>query len=458
MVFEIYNVRLPQNAENEDAQRLYTVRCEGDRVVEVQGRTTDEVGANPEVAESNNIDGRGGLLLPSLCHSHIHLDKCYILDRGEPLTTGDFAEALRVTSDVKATFKDNTADLYARGDRLVRASVEAGVTSMRAHVEVDKTVGDVCLDVGLKLKDAWSGICDIHIAMFMQDPIFDGPEELLPGTNASVFTEALQRVPLPTAVGSAPYVERTRAQQLANICFILTLAIQHDLHADFHLDYDLTPLPESADSDSAPLIYYLLAQLHELRWAERMPGRTVVVGHATRLTLFSAAQLRDLRARIGDLPVFFVGLPQSDVYMMGRGCAALPPRGTLDVRRLRAEYGLRVAMAVNNVGNAFTPQGAPDPLGLCMLGVALYQDGTATGCRHLVEAVSIDSRRAIGDVWPGTAPSLGPRAGSSADFVILHDNRTVQSAALDPCHDRTTIKGGKVVAWRKAQRWVSGRS
>ena len=85
----------------------------------------------------------------------------------------------------------------------------------------------------------------------------------------------------------------------------------------------------------------------------------------------------------GELPVTLVGLPQSDMYMMGRQVRS-PPRGTLNVCRLATEHGIEVAMGVNNVQNAFTPQGSVDPLGLCPLGVALFQGATDGDCVRLL--------------------------------------------------------------------------
>ena len=81
----------------------------------------------------------------------------------------DFPEALRVTSLVKSSFSTHSPDageedLYARGDRLIRESVEAGVTTMRAHVEVDETVHYACLDAGLRLRKLFRDICHIQIA------------------------------------------------------------------------------------------------------------------------------------------------------------------------------------------------------------------------------------------------------------------------------------------------------
>lgn len=168
-----------------------------------------------------------------------------------------------------------------------------------------------------------------------------------------------------------------------NIVLILDLAHTHALHADFHLDYNL-------DASTEPLVWFVLRQLRErIKNGTWKRDRHVCVGHATRLTLWSDEEWSSY-ARIvaeDDLPITLVGLPQSDMYMMGRGMQP-SPRCTLDPVRLGRDYGIRAAMAVNNVGNAFTPQGAPDPLALCPLGVALFQTGTKRGCATLVVRIS----------------------------------------------------------------------
>ena len=80
----------------------------------------------------------------------------------------DFKEALEVTAKVKLTFKDTKDDLHRRGHRLIRESLQAGVTCLRAHVEVDSIVADTCLQVGLQLKSKWARRCDIHLARKIQ--------------------------------------------------------------------------------------------------------------------------------------------------------------------------------------------------------------------------------------------------------------------------------------------------
>lgn len=64
----------------------------------------------------------------------------------------------------KAEFPHRIDDLYARGARIIRESVEYGVTAMRAHVEVDTLVGFACLEAAQKLQGDYRTQCDIQIA------------------------------------------------------------------------------------------------------------------------------------------------------------------------------------------------------------------------------------------------------------------------------------------------------
>lgn len=167
-----------------------------------------------------------------------------------------------------------------------------------------------------------------------------------------------------------------------NIRSILDLAFEYGKQADFHLDYNL-------DASQEPLIWYLLDEMIQRvalnRWN---PKSHICVGHATRLTLFNADEWRKFKHLVeaNHLPISLAGLPQSDLYMMGRTLNPVP-RGTLNVVQLALEYGIRAAMAVNNVDNAFTPQGPPDPLALCPLGVAVFQAGTVAHAHALIVRV-----------------------------------------------------------------------
>lgn len=181
------------------------------------------------------------------------------------------------------------------------------------------------------------------------------------------------------AIGSAPYVEPNESLMRLNIRHLFALAIDANVHLDFHLDYNV-------DSSKEALIWFVLEQLQGSIDSGKWPsGKRVSIGHATRLNLWDDLVWKMFTQVIAEknLPVSLIGLPQSDMYMMGRELS-LPPRTTLNVCRLASRYNLKVAMAVNNIENAFTPQGPPDPLALCPLGVALFQAGTVKDCHTLL--------------------------------------------------------------------------
>lgn len=212
-----------------------------------------------------------------------------------------------------------------------------------------------------------------------------------PGQNFSLLEEAASRTGV-SVIGSAPYVEPSVEQAKKNIALIFDIADNQSIkQIDFHLDYNLDP-------NSEPLIYEVIGQARRRYLdiegsSDASTGKVkracprITIGHATRLQLFSIEQWRELAAVIADLPITFVGLPQSDMYMQGRAHWDEPlgaPRGTLRIPYIARKYGVEIAMSVNNVENAFTPQGSVDPLSLCSFGVGVFQAATSEDMRSLV--------------------------------------------------------------------------
>jgi hypothetical protein len=305
-----------------------------------------------------------------------------------------FEEALETTAAAKSKFAADRSDLLARGERLIRESVQFGVTSMRAHVEVDSTVQEVCLEVALCLKESFRDVCDIQISgnktrsanrtygakqclVFAQDPLFNKDGSC--NANYKFFEAAAAKAGV-TTIGSAPYVEKTGELSKANIVCVLSLAQKHNLLIDFHLDYNLEP-------SKTPMIHEVIRQLKERNLVPPSGSKqAITIGHATRLGLMTSAEWCQLKHSMANLPIHFIGLPQSDLYMMGRqsGDPGFALRGTLNVLRLKNEHDLSAALSINNIQNAFTPQGSADPLLLCTLGVAIFQSASANDCRSLL--------------------------------------------------------------------------
>lgn len=78
-------IRLPGRTED----TFYDLSCRDGRICTIQKHS------------SGNPDGR--LIAHGLCHPHIHLDKCFLLQHPKyadlEIKKGDFAEALEITSE-----------------------------------------------------------------------------------------------------------------------------------------------------------------------------------------------------------------------------------------------------------------------------------------------------------------------------------------------------------------------
>ncbi|KAI7172920.1 hypothetical protein KC324_g10607, partial [Hortaea werneckii] len=266
------------------------------------------------------------------------------------------------------------------------------------------------------------------------------------------ISEAAAR-PEVDVLGSTPYVESSRAQMEQNIDWLIALSAKNQTHLDFHLDYNLDPT-------TAPLIHHLLTSLHSSNWTHQTAhAKSIVLGHCTRLTLFTSEEWRFLvqQIREADLPISFVGLPTSDLFIMPHPAPANTlSRRTLDVPRLIADFGLNACLGVNNIGNAFTPYGSCDPVLLACLGVGVYQAGTTGQAGVLFECVSSRAKEAIGfggGRQEGGAGGLEVGSGERALLVWGAEEvewRTRKSVAevvflYDGCSGRRVVRSGRVV-------------
>jgi len=149
------------------------------------------------------------------------------------------------------------------------------------------------------------------------------------------------------------------------------------------------------------------------------------------------------------LPISFVGLPTSDLYMMGRpteGTSQLQrPRGTLQIpTMIKPPYKFSCALSINNVGNAFTPWGAVDPLKLACLGVGIYHAGTTSDAELLYECVSTRAKRAIGLESVGSLElKEGARVNDGDWLLFSNDEREIEmegSGVRVPTRMRRTVQ------------------
>lgn len=297
---------------------------------------------------------------------------------------------------------------------------------MRAFVEVDHVTKFKCLKAGIALKRKFAEHCYIQLCIFAQDPVFDAEKH--GEENRELVEKALRMSDGEVEVlGSTPYVEGNEELQVKNIEWAVRTAIEHGMHLDFHLDYNL-------DEGQEAMVWNVIRTLKKERWNEKAKGKKVVIGHCTRITVFTTKEMTMLAKEIKDaeLPISFVGLPTSDLFMMGRPSdgewGGSRPRGTMPILELIRKFELNACISINNVGNAFTPWGSVDPLRLASLCVGVYHAGTPDDAELLFECISNLAQSAIG-LESIVARSL--KEGDDALFMVISNDKTIDIAGYD---------------------------
>lgn len=250
------------------------------------------------------------------------------------------------------------------------------MTHIRAFLKVDTNLKLLTLKAAVELKKSWASRCTVQICVYAPQAVCSDTE----GAVTRQIVDEATSIDGVEALASAPSTEATRSQQIANVEWVLELGIRTKKHVDIHLDAHL-------DAATPPLVFDVLDRLKTKGWVERNPGKTVCLRHCARLALFSESEWRRLRVEVGDLPVWFVGLPMSERAGLAQGDdGGMRP---MPVLWMAKALGFNVALGVEHVGNAIAPSGRADPLSGASVAAGLYHARTEEDARILY--VSLDS-------------------------------------------------------------------
>ena len=385
----------------------------------VKGRIA-QVDATLSESAVRTIEADGQLLIPGLVDAHFHLDKAFLLDRCTAVA-GDFGEAMRETLHAKQNF--TVADIQTRASRSIEAAIAFGITAMRSHVEVDPTIGLRAIEALLPLRERYAWGLTLQLAVFAQEGITNHPGSI------ELLRQALQMGG--DLIGSAPYADPDPA---ANIRMIFDLAAEFDCDVDFHLDF--------LDDDAPLSLPLVIAETQQRGWQGR-----VCLGHMTKLAKLPPAELNAMATDLAAAGSSILALPASDLYMMSRRDTHNVRRGVAPIHTLAAQ-GVNVGLATNNVQNLFTPFGDGDVLKICTLLAQVLQLGTVQAQQQCLDMATVQAARAIGLSDYGLAP------GCQADLVLIAAGSVGEAIAAAP-PSRTVIKGGRVVAQSKLERWLA---
>lgn len=266
---------------------------------------------------------RGSFIFAGFADTHIHLDKAHLLDR--TMGGGGLQEAIGKVRAAKRAF--TVDDVRARAGRVLDSAIVHGTTLMRSFVEIDPDAGLRSFEALADLRSSQADRLELRLSAFAQDGTTRAPETL------RLLARALDAGA--DEISGCPYTDDDPRR---HVRAILDLAQEHEVPADFHVDFDLDPSWE-----------HLSLILDEVQ-RRGLEGQ-VTIGHATKLAAFDDDRRADVARRLVDLDVRLTVLPATDLYLVGR---TAPP-------------GIATALATNNVCNPFTPYGNGDLLRMANL-------------------------------------------------------------------------------------------
>jgi cytosine/creatinine deaminase len=357
-------------------------------------------------AQEEQLDGR--LVIPGFVETHVHLDKSGILDRCD-CEQGTLQEAIASVAAAKLAFTE--ADIYARAQRTLEKAIVQGTTRMRTHVEVDPRIGLKSFHALRRLKRDYDWAIDLQICAFPQEGLTNDPgaEELL--------VEACEQGA--EVIGGCPY---TDTDPRAHMARIFDIARRFDLDIDFHLDFDLDPSWMHLDE--------VCRQTDVHRW-----GGRVAIGHVTKLSAVAPSRLAEIGARLADAGVAVTVLPATDLFLMGRAHDHHVPRGVAPAHRLLGQ-GVTCSLATNNVLNPFTPFGDCSLMRMANLYANVAQIGRPADLQACLDMITTLPARLM------NAADYGIKVGRPADLVVL-DSRDPAMAVAELAQPLFGCKRGR---------------
>jgi cytosine deaminase len=373
----------------------------------------------PGLAET--VDLSGYLLLPAPSEPHAHLDKAYTADVvSNP--SGDLDGA--VTAWLRHRPSLQATDVEARAHAAVRAYVGHGVTAIRTHVDIGDDLGLSVLEPVLAVRAAVTGLCHLQVVAFGAPPLSGA---------AGASGRALLRAAMSAGadvVGGCPARDPDPAACIdACLDIAADCGAAVDLHVDEGLDVDGCTLPLLADAVTRTGFPY-----------------GVVASHCVSLGMLATEPARRIAERVAAAAIAVVCLPQTNLYLQGRGYANAPPRGLTALRTLRAA-GVTVAAGGDNLQDPFNCLGRADPLETAALLVLAGHDTPEIA----YAAVSVAARQTL------NLSAVDITAGAPAEILAIRAG-SVREAVAESSPDRVVVHAGRVVARTTVARHVAGPS
>jgi len=368
-----------------------------------------EVRYHPRAPGARVLDLRGFVLLPAPVEAHAHLDKAFLGERATN-KSGDLPGAIAAMAEAYPTMTDT--DIMARARRGIDIALRRGFTGLRTHVDCNVRLGLAAVDSLLRLRDEYQAMMTIQVVALVGSPL-TGPE----GAPLRRLLVAAVEHGI-DVVGGAPSLDPHPSEAIR---LLVDVASDADLPIDLHLDE--TTEPGAMDVDC-------FADAVEAKGR----GGQSVASHCVRLGQQDLETAQRTARRLAAVGIAVVTLPQTNLFLQGRGTKVRIPRALTPLEVLR-NAGCVVAGGGDNWRDPFNPVGRIDPFETASLLVSAgHMDP-----REAYAAVSFRARRALGLVVDPLAK------GEEADLLAIKGSSLAEVIA-DATEERIVFRAGRVVS------------
>ncbi len=348
------------------------------------------------------IDAENQLIFPGLVNAHAHIDKNLI---GQPWHRNELPGAtIRDLVDYERKIQlEKGLSTRVQSQKDVEASIAAGTTHIRTHIDIDPEIGLTGFEGVLGTKAAFEDRLTMQTVAFPQRGML-----IYPGT-IELLEEALKMGA--DAIGGLDpsTVDRDPAQHI-NVVF--DMAVKHGVEVDIHLHE-----PGMLGAFSVELII-------ERTKALGMQG-LVTISHVFCLGMIDEAYLDRLIEQ----------LLENDISIMSLGSG----RGEFPPLKKLADAGIRLCTGTDGVRDTWGPYNYVDILERVKL------MGYRSGFRRDEDVEMLLNVATYGGAAVMKDGSYGLEVGKAADFVIVPGEAPTQ-AVVELKPRSYVIKRGRVVA------------
>ncbi len=365
----------------------------------------------PSIQASGKMEivADGRLVTESFVIAQLHLDKVLTGDWLDPDVKSEYLQGtmggamttIEKAAAVKLRYTEE--DILQRIRTVLDLAESAGVSHIRAFIDVDTKAQLKAIRAAVQARDEWNGRVQLQIVAFPQDGLIrePGAEELV--REAMTLGADL--------VGGIPWIELTDADMRRHV------DIAFDIAKDTNKDVAML-VDDAGDPDLRTLEYFAKSAI-ERGWAGR-----VAACHGRAMSLYNEVYHRKVVALLKQARL---------------GVVTNPHTGPLHVRvgELAAQ-GVPLALGGESVNDPYYPFGRCN-----MLEVAFV-------CAHTLWMMSPDHQELLYDmITIGPAQVIGlPRhriaVGNVADLVVLQE-KTLREALTTHAEPRYVIRSGQVV-------------